>query len=180
MSVQITLDSSSLANFNKQMDFLKQKGETSLYKAICMVAMRIKTTAQLRLKGQRHVVTSRLINSIYMQAKDQSKADQYAAGKNPSSYSSNEGSFSAKMESVSLTDSEIAVGSNVRYADIIENGTPPHVIKNGWGKGIEINHPGYKGDSYLYWAMQNVNIAESLASEMRNDMKFGAGVKSQK
>lgn len=36
-----------------------------------------------------------------------------------------------------------------------------------------VKHPGYAGDSFLYWAMKNVNVSESVAKDMQNDLKFG-------
>lgn len=39
-----------------------------------------------------------------------------------------------------------------------------------------VNHPGYKGDSYLEWALNNVNIEQSVTEDMRDSLKFGPGV----
>ena len=39
-----------------------------------------------------------------------------------------------------------------------------------------VNHPGYKGDSFLGWAMNNVNVEQSVAADMRDAVKFGNGV----
>lgn len=165
MSVQITLDQASLANLNKQLDFLKKEGNRSLYSSLIKVAMRIKTTAQLRLKGQFHVDTSRLINSIYLKANPAYKAPGNAEtyendpskAKTESGRKQRKQSFNSDLQSVSVTPTEIAIGTNVEYGASIENRFP-----------------------YLSWALQNADIEKSFNEEMRNEMKFGAGVAPQK
>jgi len=78
------------------------------------------------------------------------------------------------------------VGTNVEYAAAIEFGSRPHVIeaKNkkvlSNGKkffGKRVNHPGWSGDSFLYWAMKNVDVEKSVAEDMQNDLKFGKFLK---
>lgn len=143
MSVELSIDRSSLDHFNKQMDILKADGKRSLYSALIKVGMKIKTEAQLRLSGRKHVVTSRLKNSIYLKAKTD-------VPNNSKQYSDLTGkSYDADLSTVSVSDTEIAVGTNVEYAAKIEN-----------------------RDSYLYWALQNVNIEQSVAKDMRDEMKF--------
>lgn len=151
MSVELSIDRSSLDHFNKQMDILKADGKRSLYSALIKVGMKIKTEAQLRLTGRKHVVTSRLKNSVYLKAKTD-------VPNNPKQYSDLTGkSYDADLSTVSVSDTEIAVGTNVKYAEKIE-----------------------KMDSFLYWALQNVNVEQSVAKDMRDEMKFGSGVKAQK
>ena len=186
MSVQITLDQASLAHLQKQLKLLQDTGKYSLFHAITKVAFKIKTEAQLRLKGQRHIKTSRLVNSIYVQAKDPSKV---LRNDNKPTYSDSNGvTYNSQMISVGLSDSEVAIGSNVSYADAMENGSPAHIIKpknkkalmwmgaNGPIFAKSVNHPGYKGDSYLDWALHNVNVEQSVAQDMRDAFKFGGGV----
>lgn len=189
MSVQITLDQASLAHLQKQLKLLQDTGKYGLFHALTKVAFKIKTEAQTRLKGQRHIVTSRLVNSIYVQAKN--PANVLKDNNKPTYSDKDNKTYSSQLISVGLSDSELAVGSNVSYADAIENGsaahiikTGPHAIKNAFGRkgftiqhpGATIPHPGYKGDSYLDWALHNVNVEQSVAQDMRDAFKFGGGV----
>jgi hypothetical protein len=143
LSVELTLDKASLDHFNKQMDILKAKGNKTLYEAIIKVAMKIKTSAQLRLSGRKHVVTSRLKNSIYIKAIKEVKD-------NSKQYSDNEGkTFDADLTTVTVDEKTVAIGTNVEYGGKIEN-----------------------KDSYLYWALQNVDIEQSVAKDMKDIEKF--------
>jgi hypothetical protein len=151
MSVQISIDSSSLAHLQNQMRLLQAHGNRSLYNSLVKLAFKIKTEAQERLKGQRHVVTSRLRNSIYVQANDPNKVN--TPNNKPNYQDKNSNTFNSQLQSVGLTDTELAVGTNVEYAPLIES-----------------------YDSYLYWAMRNVNVEQSVAQDMRDFMKFGTGV----
>lgn len=165
MNVQISIDQASFANFNKQMDTLKKEGNRSLYSALIKVAMRIKTTAQLRLKGQFHVDTSRLINSIYLKANPafNGEGNKSTYENDPQNAKTEAGrkqkkqSFDSDLQSVSVTQTEVAIGTNVEYGGNIEHRFP-----------------------YLSWAVQNADIEKAFADEMRNEMKFGAGVAPQK
>ena len=70
-------------------------------------------------------------------------------------YQDNNGqTFNAQLRSVSLSKDDIAVGTNVEYAPKIEH-----------------------QDSFLYWAMKNVDVTKSVADDMRNDLKFGKFLK---
>jgi hypothetical protein len=141
LSVELTIDAASLANFNKQMDLLKKEGNRTLLSALIKAGMKIKTEAQLRLSGRKHVVTSRLKNSIYLKAKNEVGSKQYS--------DLNGKSYNADLTTVKVEANEIAVGTNVEYAAKIEN-----------------------MDSYLYWALQNVNIEQSVAKDMKDLEKF--------
>jgi len=37
----------------------------------------------------------------------------------------------------------------VKYAKAVEQGTDPYIIRNGFGRGILIHHPGLKGRPFL-------------------------------
>lgn len=143
MSIELHLDMNSLNHFTDQMNILKAKGGRSMYSALIKVGMKIKTEAQLRLSGCEHVVTSRLKNSIYLKAKKD-------VPNNPRQYSDLVGkSWDADLTTVQVDENEIAVGTNVEYAGKIEN-----------------------RDSYLYWAMQNVNVEQSVGQDMKDALKF--------
>lgn len=51
-----------------------------------------------------------------------------------------------------------------------------NTLEQGTHFARSVNHPGYKGDSYLGWAIKNVNVEQSLATDMRDAFKFGNGV----
>ncbi len=112
MSVQLQIDWVSQQHLMNQLDIMRATGKRSGYSAIVKLGMKIKTEAQLRLKGRRHVVTARLVNSIFLKGKE--KVD------NPN-YSDNIGnSFSGDLVTVSVGEGELAVGTNVEYAGKIE------------------------------------------------------------
>lgn len=151
MSVQITLDQASFAHLQKQLKLLQNTGKYGLFHALTKLAFKIKSEAQLRLKGRKHIVTARLVNSLYVQAKDPSKV---TTNTNKATYSDkNNNTFNSQLLSVGLSDTELAVGTNVEYSGKVE-----------------------QMDSYLYWAMRNVNVEQSVAQDMRDYMKFGIGV----
>lgn len=148
MGASITLDKASKDHLDKQFRLLKEAGPRSVYSAIMKIAYKIKAEAQLRIKGRKHIVTSRLRNSLFV--KTSSKANE--------SYSDNNGvSFIAELPSVTLDKYEVAIGTNVEYAQKIEN-----------------------MDYFLIWAVNNVDITKSLAEDVKptleNAMKFGVGV----
>lgn len=69
----------------------------------------------------------------------------------------------------------------MEYASSIELGSVPHVIEAKNKKalaskttlfGKRVFHPGYRGDSFLYWAYKNVDVTKSTADDMRDMTKF--------
>ena len=173
-SVQIEIDSVSLNNLEKQFNALgttiKEAGAKSVFK----VLMKIKTTAQNRLLGRGHIVTSRLRNSIYVQMNNMKET-----AKNSRTYKDDTGkSYDSEMKTVTLAnDLEGAVGTNVEYASDIEFGFRPHVIEAKNAKvlgtpktgyfGKKVNHPGFAGDSYLYWSLKNVDVSKTVGEELK-------------
>jgi len=181
-SVNIGIDPRTLKHLQSQMDLLQKNAGKSFYEALVKVAFKIKSEAQLRLTGRGHIVSSRLKNSLFVKAnKPLNRPD------NAQTYSDNKGkSYKSDLSTVQLKPDELAVGTNVEYASAIEFGSRPHVIeaKNkkvlSNGKmffGKRVNHPGWSGDSFLYWAMKNVNIEKSVGDDMANDLKFGKFLK---
>ncbi len=163
MGVQIEIDKVSQANLNKAIKGLADM-ENDFWKATVKVLFNIKALAQLRLTDRGHVVTSRLKNSIYVKTPKQEHANR---SDNSATYRDSEGkTYNSDLRSVSLGKYEGAVGTNVEYAAAVENGCPPHKIRvknkkvlynfrTGQFFGREVNHPGFAGDSYLYWAVKN-------------------------
>lgn len=175
-NIQITIDKSAMDNIQKQFNALKNGGGSSAYRALMKVAFKIKSEAQLRLTGRGHIVTSRLKNSIFVKSK---KMNDVINASNSLSYSDGKGkSYKSDLSTVSLNDNEFAVGTNVEYAPAIELGARRHPINSpvlikGVGWRYIKEHPGYSGDSFLYWAMKNVNVMQSVAKDMQEDMKTG-------
>lgn len=161
--VTMELTEQSKKNLDVQMSKLNKLAPEAAFNGLVKVLFDVKSLSQMKLKADRHIQSSRLRNSIYVQT-----LKQINQGDNPSSYSDNNGkSYSSKLD-VNLTEKEGAVGSNVEYAGAIEYGYSPHTIeaKNfpvlGNKKvgffGKKVNHPGFKGDSFLYWALKNVDL----------------------
>lgn len=146
--VSIEIDQKSFDHLNKQMEVLKQGTPRSLYSAITKIGYKIKAEAQMRLRGKNHIVTSRLRNSLFVKTKS----------KHSLSYQDNKGgSFISDLRTITIKENDIAIGTNVIYAEYIEN-----------------------MDSYLQWATLNVDISKSIQDDMKktmdNVMKFGLGV----
>lgn len=146
--VSIEIDQKSFDHLNKQMEVLKRGTPTSLYSAITKIGYKIQSEAQMRLRGKNHIVTSRLRNSLFVKTKS----------KDSLSYQDNKGgSFISDLRSITIKENDIAIGTNVEYAEKIEN-----------------------MDSYLQWATINVDISKSIQDDMQktmdNVMKFGLGV----
>jgi len=146
--ISITLDQASLDRLNQQMDVLRDGGTKAVSWSIRKIGDKIKNEAQMRLRGQKHIVTSRLRNSLFV--KTTTKPDF--------PFSDNKGNnFVSDLKSVSLDTGDIAIGTNVEYAEKIE------IM-----------------DSYLEWAVRNVDVSRSIHQDMQqtmeNVMKFGAGI----
>lgn len=66
----------------------------------------------------------------------------------------------------------VLIGSDISdppYPTYIEFGTAPHVIKNAWGRGITVNHPGTQPKPFLRPALdENINeIEKEIAQVIR-------------
>lgn len=178
-SVHIGIDPRTLKDLFSKLENLKEKTGKSANNALVKLAFKIKAEAQLRLTGRGHIITSRLKNSLHVQSQKPVDSQSYSDTKGKS--------YSKQLSTVKLKNNEIAIGTNVEYAAAIEFGSRPHVIeaknkkvlsngKNFFGK--RVNHPGWKGDSFLYWAFKHVNPEKSLAEDMQDIKKFGKGLAS--
>lgn len=179
--VTFELTEQSKRNLEVQMVKLKKLAPETAKKGMFKLLFDIKALAQNKLKSDSHIVTSRLRNSIYVQAGDQ----QYQkVPDNSETYSDTAGkSYSRKLD-VALTDNEGAVGTNVEYACAIEYGYGPHTIEVKNAKvlgtpkkgffGKKVQHPGFKGDSFLWWALKNVDLNRrwrEVSDELLNGLK---------
>lgn len=149
MSVSITLDGQSKAHLDKQFKLLQEAAPRSVFSAIVKVAYKIRSDAQLRLRGKGHIVTSRLRNSLSVFTFGGKKSQDYSddAGK----------TFNAQLLTAAINKGEVAIGTNVEYAQKIET-----------------------LDSYLGWAVSNIDISKSIGEEakptLENAMKYGKGI----
>lgn len=178
--VTIELTEQSKKNIDLQMAKLKKLAPEAAKKGMFKLLFDIKALAQNKLKSDRHIQTSRLRNSLYVQAGE----TKYQQGPdNSETYSDTAGkSYSRKLD-VDLTNNEGAVGTNVEYAGAIEYGYGPHTIeaKNfpvlGNKKvgffGKKVQHPGFAGDSFLWWALKNVDLNKrwrEISKELLGDL----------
>lgn len=182
----IELTQQSKKNLDLQLSKLKEKGNASVMAMIVKLLFDIKYLAQNKLKSDKHIVSSRLRNSLYVQLNTQDKTALAVYNRNSTgnNYSDNEGkSYNAQLD-VSLENNEGAVGTNVEYAAAIEFGSAPHEIvaknypvlgniKAGFF-GKKVQHPGFKGDSFLWWASKNVDVTKRVretSAELLNGLK---------
>lgn len=177
--VTMELTEQSKRNLDLQLKKLNKLGSEAAYNGLIKLLFDIKALAQNKLKFDKHIITSRLRNSIYVQTPKKT-----TIGNNSETYTDNNGKSYSSTLDVELTEKEGAVGSNVEYAGAIEYGYGPHTIeaKNfpvlGNKKvgffGKKVNHPGFKGDSFLYWALKNVDLNKrwrEVSAELLNGLK---------
>ena len=167
MKGQIEIDRSSFDALNKNLDDIKKKIPLATYEALVAFLFNAKSLAQNRLKDHKHIVTSRLRNSIYVKSRAKRQDNKQYNDSNGRSYS-------AELETVALKDQEAAIGTNVEYAAAIERGARPHTIYPVKAKFLSwinkvtggrvfarrVNHPGFGGDSFLWWGVQNADDKE--------------------
>lgn len=145
----IELTKQSKHNFDVQMNKLGTVAPEKAFKMIVTLLLDIKTLAQQKLKFNRHIKTSRLRNSLYVKTIGQKYAN---LPDNSISYKDKDNKSYSSDFDVDLEKYEGSVGTNVDYASKIE----------------------YLYDSFLYWAMKNVNIEKrgrETAKELLNGIK---------
>jgi len=181
--VTIELTQQSKKNIDLQMAKLKKLAPDVARKGMFKLLFDIKALAQNKLKSDRHIESNRLRSSMYVQAT--SANSKYTNRPNNSeTYQDETGkSYSSRLD-VDLTDNDGAVGTNVEYGPAIEFGYGAHVIKVKNAKslgnkkvgffGKQVQHPGFKGDSFLYWALKNVDLNKrwrDVSAELLNGLK---------
>lgn len=180
----IELQEKSLNNARLQMEKLNKLAPELMYRALVTLLFDIKALAQMKLKSDRHIKTSRLRNSIFVKSFNQQHARK---PDNSDTYSADGKSYSSELQ-VDLNLNEAAVGTNVEYAGAIEFGYPAHEIrvknakqlmkkeKGVWSFfGKSVQHPGFRGDSFLYWALKNVDADKrwrETSKELLNGLKI--------
>ena len=176
----IQLQKESKANFDKQLKKLNKLAPETAFKGLVRMLFDIKTLAQLKLKSDGHIKTSRLRNSLYVKTLGQKNAN---VPDNSKSYVAEGKSYNSEFQ-VTLKENEGAIGTNVEYAPAIEFGYGPHTIEAKNAKslgtvktgffGKRVQHPGFAGDSFMWWALKNVNTEKrgrEVAKELLNGIK---------
>lgn len=180
--VTIELTEQSKKNIDLQMAKLKKLAPEAAKKGMFKLLVDIKSLAQNKLRSDEHIKSSRLRNSLYVQSTANNK-HLIKDKDNSESYTDKDGkSYSRKLD-VDLTNNEGAVGTNVEYAGAIEYGYGPHTIeaknfpvlgnKNVGFFGKKVQHPGFAGDSFLYWASKNVDLNKrwrEVSKELLGDL----------
>lgn len=160
----LSLEAMGNANLKRNLKKLKDNNNMTAMRGLMKFLFQIQTIARLKLKSDKHIVTSRLQNSIYVQTPGQRFADKDG---NRSSYKYgeivgykdkkpivNENVFTgeAEMKGIGLKHNEGAVGTNAVYS-----------------ASIEFDH-----DSFLYYAMKHADIdrmGKDIAKELLNGIK---------
>ncbi len=136
MSVSINVDPISFKKLDKRFKLLGKHYPEETYRAIVSILFDIKLIAQRKIKKDGHIVTGRLRNSIFVKTPKQKFAKR--AG-NRKIYTDNEGrGFSGDLN-INLKETEGAVGTNVVYAQKIED-----------------------LDSYIEYGVKNVDVNKRL------------------
>lgn len=143
-----TLELIKQSEINLQRQFKKlDENSNNAYRGVVKLLFQIKTIAQQKLKSDKHIITSRLRNSIYVQTPNQEFAKQNG---NEPRYSDNIGnSYDAEIKGVAVQKQEGIVGTNVKYAPEIE----------------------FMNDSFLYYGMKHADIdrmGREIAKELLN------------
>jgi hypothetical protein len=163
---------------DKNLELIKKEIPAATYEALVSFLFSVKSLAQNRIKDRKHIVTSRLRNSIFVQSHAKLQDRKTHTDTNGRSYSS-------ELD-VTLKKHEAAVGTNVEYALSVERGSAPHVIlpakkkvlswiDKATGKRMfskRVNHPGTKGDSFLWWALQRADDKEFVKAYNREVNKI--------
>jgi hypothetical protein len=172
MSAQLEISKDDMDNLNRKFDLLKKEGGAALRKSAIGMMYRILTTAKIKINENRTIKTSRLKNSLHLEGGSEFKDNRIV----------NSGDL--KLKTVTLAGNELAVGTNVEYAAAIELGSRPHVIEaknkkvlakqtgdNSWiFFGKRVMHPGFKGKSFLYAALKEVDPEKTTAQLMKEEI----------
>lgn len=177
--VTMELTEQSKRNLDIQLKKLNKLGSEAAFNGMIKLLVDIKSLAQNKLRSDKHIDSSRLRNSLYVQT-----AKRIVIKDNSETYTDNNGKSYISTLDVELTEKEGAVGTNVEYAGAIEYGYGAHTIeaknfpvlgnKKAGFFGKKVNHPGFKGDSFLYWALKNVDLNKrwrEVSAELLNGLK---------
>ena len=107
----IELIAESKVNFERQIDLLSERTLEAAQKGLVKFMQNAKNLAQMKLKNDKHIKTSRLVNSIMIYT---------AKGAEEKTYTDKEGNTYPADLYIKLEKNEVALGSNVHYAKWVE------------------------------------------------------------
>jgi hypothetical protein len=116
MGVVMKFDQRSEKELKKRFKILFNAYPTEIYKAMVSILFDMKLIAQKKIKKDKHIVTSRLRNSLFVKTPKQKYAKRST---NKRTYSF-QGGTGLRFLSVPLKKGEGAFGTNVVYAEKIE------------------------------------------------------------
>ena len=116
MTVSMKVDPISEKNLKRRFKVLSKAYPDEMFRAIVEILFDIKLIAQKKIKADKHIVTSRLRNSLFVKTPRQKFAKRST---NSLSYTFDGGSSNRDL-SVRVDGAEGAVGTNVIYAEKIE------------------------------------------------------------
>lgn len=129
----ISFEQNSQRKLFENLDKVKINFPKFTYDGIVAFLLTARMNAMNKIKHDRHIVTSRLRNSIYVQSHTKESALKVSK-----TYRDNENnSHDAELKSIQLDTNEAAFGTNVEYAEKIE-----------------------RLDSFIYWGFKHADNKE--------------------
>jgi hypothetical protein len=116
MAVEMTIDPVSFKKLNKRFKLMSKHYPEETYRAIVKILFDMKLIAQRKIKADRHIVTARLRNSLFVKTVKQKFANRAT---NKKGYTFTGGSGDRDLN-VNLRKFDGAFGTNVGYAGKIE------------------------------------------------------------
>lgn len=160
--VRIELEEASRKNLEKNLEIIKAEYPAKLRQMVVKLGYDMKFLAQQKLKGDRHIVTSRLRNSIFVKTFDKrnerriGNEESYTYGKVTGKDKAGKPIVQADTltgrrsldDAVIADEGDVAMGTNVEYASKIE----------------------FQHDSFIYWAAKHVDIRKRV-SQLAKELK---------
>jgi hypothetical protein len=144
MAVEMSIDPVSSKKLKKQFAAMEKHFPNELYKSLVAIGFDMKLIAQKKIKTDKHIITSRLRNSLFVQTPKQIHAKR-ATNKRVYSF---QGGTGLRFLDVQLKKFEVAIGTNVIYAEYIE-----------------------KLDSFLEYASSNVKVRKRFVEGYKRGKK---------
>jgi hypothetical protein len=117
MAVEMTIDPVSFKKLNKRFKLMGKHYPEETYRAIVKILFDMKLIAQRKIKADKHIVTARLRNSLFVKTIKQKFANRAT---NKKGYTFTGGSGDRDLN-VKLRNDEGAFGTNVIYGQKIED-----------------------------------------------------------
>lgn len=171
--IEVRLDGLSYDGLLKDLAAYGEKSRKAIRTAVVKTCYSTESTAKKRLRGMmgsaKHWITGRLASSVHTEIEG---INNYQSGKDSMPGDGNLDEPIGFLNGV--------VGTNVDYGPSIEFGSKPHVIKARNAKALafkigglmifrkSVNHPGFKGESYLRYAaeVEEKKFPERIETEL--------------